>query len=130
MRVRCCHPPVAPSLTLTNRLENTGYWLIFLDRNTFLDRLADANFRASIEPSLILSALALSNLMQSSEVGRGEAGRNLAVGLRNAAQSSLEAACNASRLHYTLAEAAIVCPSPFLGGLPIDDPPPPGSCPF
>lgn len=127
VRVRCCHPPVAPSLILTNRLENTSYWLIFLDRNTFLDRLADVNFRASIEPSLILSALALSNLMQSSEVGRGEAGRNLAVGLRNAAQSSMEAACNDSRVHYTLAEAAIVRPLPFWARLPIDDPPPPDS---
>lgn len=51
----------------------------------------------------------MSNLMRSSELERGAAGRCLALSLRDSAQAALEAACNAQSIDHTLAEAAIVC---------------------
>lgn len=50
----------------------------------------------------------MANLMQSSELERGEPGRLRALSLRDEAQASLEAACNAQALDFTLAEAAQV----------------------
>lgn len=51
--------------------------------------------------------------MQSSDIERGAAGRVRALNLRNAAQASLEATCNAATvdctlLDFTLAEGALV----------------------
>ena len=61
-----------------------------------------------MQPALVLSALAMSNLMRSSELERGSTGRCLALSLRDSAQAALESACNAQSIDYTLAEAAIV----------------------
>lgn len=50
----------------------------------------------------------MANLMQSSELERGAHGRTRALSLRNTAQATLEASCNAQALDFTLAEAALV----------------------
>ena len=59
----------------------------------------------------------MANLMQSSELERGAHGRTRALSLRNTAQATLEAACNAQALDFTLAEAALVSRSHHCGVL-------------
>ena len=61
-----------------------------------------------MQPSLILAALALATLMKSSEIGLGEVGRNRALYLRDAAQTSLENSLSARWIDPTLAQAALV----------------------
>lgn len=61
-----------------------------------------------MQPSLILSVLALSTFMKSSELNGGNAGRLRALWLRDAAQSALEASFNAQWIEPTLAQAAWV----------------------
>lgn len=70
--------------------------------------LDDERRARSLQPAFVLSALALSTLMRSSELERGAAGRARAVALRDAAQSALEAACSAQRVDMRLAEASII----------------------
>ncbi|KAI0088094.1 hypothetical protein BDY19DRAFT_891709 [Irpex rosettiformis] len=89
-------------------ISESSYWLFFINRQTFFQNLRDNNRRSLIQPSLVLSALAMANLMQSSELERGAHGRNCALRLRDNAQASLEAACNANSLDFTLAEAALI----------------------
>lgn len=95
------------------RIRDSSYWLFFLDRTTFLGNLQDPNRRRLMHPSLVLSALAMANLMQSSDLERGAPGRMRALELRDKAQAMLDATCSAarldpSRLDFTLAEAALV----------------------
>jgi hypothetical protein len=78
-----------------------------------MDNLYDPNTRILVQPSLILSVLALSMLMKSSETGLGENGRRLSLWLRDAAQSSLEASINASWIEPSLAQAAFVSDLPL-----------------
>ncbi|KAI0694263.1 hypothetical protein BC835DRAFT_1015031 [Cytidiella melzeri] len=94
--------------TWWDSLLNTSYWLFFLNQTNFFANLHDPHRRSLIQPSLVLSALAMANLMQSSELERGSPGRKRALALRDAAQASLEAACNAANLDFTLAEAALI----------------------
>lgn len=61
-----------------------------------------------MQPSLILSALALATLMKSSDIEDGAAGRTRALYFRDIAQASLEEACSAQAVDFTLAEAALV----------------------
>ncbi|KAI0338268.1 hypothetical protein BDW22DRAFT_1415626 [Trametopsis cervina] len=89
-------------------INESSYWLFFLNRDTFFENLRDPHRRTLIQPSLVLSALAMANLMQASELERGSSGRRIALALRDAAQLSLEAACNARSLDFTLAEAALI----------------------
>lgn len=79
-----------------------------MNEKLFFRTLWDDTEREKIQPSLVLSALALATLMKSSEIGFGEPGRKRALYLRNTAQASLEAAWNAHRVDTTLAEAAMV----------------------
>jgi len=68
----------------------------------------NADSRDKMQPSLVLSALALSTFMQSSEVEKGSAGRSRALWLRDMAQSSLEQSFNARWVDPTLAQGAWV----------------------
>lgn len=61
-----------------------------------------------MQPSLVLSALALATLMKSSEIEHGAEGRRRALYLRDRAQATLEEACTAQAVDFTLAEAALV----------------------
>lgn len=78
-----------------------------------MDNLYDPDARISMQPSLVLSALALSTLMKSSETGLGENGRRLSLWLRDAAQSSLDASISASWIEPSLAQAAFVSDLPI-----------------
>lgn len=73
--------------------------------------------RDKMQPSLVLSMLAMSVFMRSSEIDQGNAGRMRALWLRDAAQSSLEASMNARWLDPTLGQTAwvrvFIKPSPF-----------------
>jgi len=64
--------------------------------------------REKMQPALVLSALALAKLLQSSELGEGERGRMHALTLRNAAQAFLEASWSASAVDSSLAQAAML----------------------
>ncbi|TDL24298.1 hypothetical protein BD410DRAFT_786409 [Rickenella mellea] len=88
--------------------RTSNYWLSFVNEKLFFRTLWDDTEREKIQPSLVLSALALATLMKSSEIGFGEPGRKRALYLRNTAQASLEAAWNAHRVDTTLAEAAMI----------------------
>ena len=68
----------------------------------------DPTEREKMQPALVLSALALAKLLQSSELGEGERGRMHALALLEAAQTSLEAAWSASAVDSSLAQAAMV----------------------
>lgn len=92
------------------RISTSSYWLFFFNPPALFGSLRDAHQRQCIQPSLILSALAMANLMKSSEIECGVQGRNRAVALRDRAQASLEAACSSHAIDYTLAEAALVSP--------------------
>ena len=61
-----------------------------------------------MQPSLVLSALALATLLQSSELELGSAGRERALHLRDIAQAHLESSWNASSVDPSLAQAALV----------------------
>lgn len=95
-------------LTPYHRLDNSSYWLFFLNRELFFDDIRYPDRRQRLQPALVLSALAMATLMRSSELELGATGRARAVSLRDAAQASMEAAINAQEIDYTLAEAAIV----------------------
>ena len=84
------------------------HWLSFLNEKYFLRRLSDPSEREKMQPSLVMSALALATLLQSSEIELGELGRQRALRLRDAAQSHLEAAWNAGCIDPELAQAALV----------------------
>lgn len=89
-------------------LNNTVYWLSFINLPLFLRELFDPVQRVSIQPSVVLSALALSTLMRSSETGLGEKGRRFALWLRDAAQSSLDASLSTGWVEPSLTQAAFV----------------------
>lgn len=87
-------------------LENSVYWLSFINFPRFVDNIFNPSTRIFVQPSLVLSALAMATMMKSSEVGLGEEGRRLALWLRDAAQSSLDASICASWIEPSLAQAA------------------------
>jgi hypothetical protein len=75
---------------------------------TFLEDLFDPVQRVFIQPSVVLSALALSTLMRSSETGLGEKGRMFALWLRDSAQSSLDASLSTGWITPSLSQTAFV----------------------
>ncbi|KAI0784700.1 hypothetical protein C8Q75DRAFT_723967 [Abortiporus biennis] len=89
-------------------LSSSSYWLFFINVPLFFQQVRDPQQRASMQPSLIMSALALSTLMRSSEIERGAAGRERALWLRDSAETYMLSACNSQAVDYTLAEAAIM----------------------
>lgn len=94
---------------ISHRLSTSSYWLFFINKQVFFEDLRDDSHRSHMQPSLVLSALALATLMKSSEIEHGQTGRDRALYLRDQAQSALEAACHAQAVDFTLAEAALVC---------------------
>lgn len=90
------------------RIETSNYWLFFLKSETLICKLKDPRGRVHLQPALVFAALAMANLMKSSELERGSRGRTLALALRDEAQRLLEAACNSQTLDYMVAEAALV----------------------
>ncbi|KIM31556.1 hypothetical protein M408DRAFT_21575 [Serendipita vermifera MAFF 305830] len=89
-------------------LNDNLEWISFIEFRGFADKLFVQRARATMQPSVILAALALSTMMRSSELGLGQEGRTLALWLRDTAQSSLEASISASWIDPSLAQAAFV----------------------
>lgn len=80
----------------------------FLNIPHFLNRLHHPQLRLTLQPSLVLSGLALATFMKSSETGLGSKGREFALWLRDAAQSALDASLNTGWIDPNLAQAAFV----------------------
>ena len=90
------------------RFSTSIHWLSFLNKEHFFRKVIDVSEREKLQPSLVLSALALATLLQSSELGLGHDGRVRALWLRDSAQSYLEASWAASAIDSSLAQAAMV----------------------
>ncbi|KZT73776.1 hypothetical protein DAEQUDRAFT_661448 [Daedalea quercina L-15889] len=86
----------------------SSYWLSFLNIPRVLRRLRDPEGRASLQPSFVLGALALATFLQSSdsEKGKGAAGRERALSLKDEAQSALEASLASRWVDDNLVQAA------------------------
>ncbi|KAF9071182.1 hypothetical protein BDP27DRAFT_1219488 [Rhodocollybia butyracea] len=95
---------IASDLRFLFRVSN--YWFSFFHIPSFFGTFFDPVARENIQPSLVLAALALSTFWQSSELGKGQAGRTQALRLRDEAQSALDASFNAGSIDETLAQAA------------------------
>ncbi|KAI0319632.1 hypothetical protein OF83DRAFT_1054671 [Amylostereum chailletii] len=84
----------------------SSYWFSFFNVPRFYSNFLDPTRRTRIQPSLILAVLAVSTFLQSSEIGRAEEGRRMALRLRDEAQSTLEASLNARAVDEEVAQAA------------------------
>ncbi|KAJ7301656.1 hypothetical protein DFH08DRAFT_906612 [Mycena albidolilacea] len=84
----------------------SSYWFSFLHIPTFFNNFYDPSKRELVQPSLTLAALALSTFWQSSEIGKGQSGRQRALKYREEAQSALESSLNVGWVDETLAQAA------------------------
>ncbi|KDQ09246.1 hypothetical protein BOTBODRAFT_37153 [Botryobasidium botryosum FD-172 SS1] len=78
----------------------------FMNLPLFLQKFHNAPAREQMQPSLVYAGLALATLLQSSENELGAVGRHRALRLRDAAESSLEAAIAVRRFDPGLAQAA------------------------
>lgn len=88
----------------------SNYWFAFFNVPRFFSRLCDSTKRSSLQPSLILAALAAANFIRSSEQENGEAGRSWALTLLEQAQVSLESSINARWIDEGLVQASWVRP--------------------
>jgi hypothetical protein len=88
--------------------RHSNYWLAFFHVRSFLDTLFNPEKRARMQPAVVLAALAFSTLLQSSELGRGAAGREAALRLRDAAQGALDASVSTRWVDDYLAQAALL----------------------
>ncbi|KZP29121.1 hypothetical protein FIBSPDRAFT_816488 [Athelia psychrophila] len=86
--------------------RTTISWMSFIHVPRFFSTFFNPITRANSQPSLIIMACALSIFLQSSELGRGKAGRELALQLRDQAEGALQASLNAGWIDENLAIAA------------------------
>ncbi|KAG7088294.1 hypothetical protein E1B28_012305 [Marasmius oreades] len=86
--------------------RTSNYWFSFFHLPSFFGSFYDPVKRETIQPSLILAALAVSTFWQSSEIGKGAAGRRHSLRFRDEAQSALEASFNSGWIDESLAQAA------------------------
>ncbi|KAG9005214.1 hypothetical protein FRB94_001762 [Tulasnella sp. JGI-2019a] len=91
-------------------------WLHFINVPVFFDMFYHAEYRASLQPALVLSIVAFSKLMQSHRdtardrrsLSERERAWRQSVMLRDLAQASFEASCNAGWIDTPLAQAAFI----------------------
>jgi hypothetical protein len=88
--------------------RHSNHWLAFFHVRSFLDTLFTPARRARMQPALVLAALALSSLLQSSELERAAPGRDAAFRIRDAAQGALDASVAARWVDDQLAQAAFL----------------------
>jgi hypothetical protein len=88
--------------------RSSNYWFSFLNVPRFFNTFTDPVRRGRMQPSLILSLLAISTLLQSPERAYAEESRRMAVLLRDEAQNYLEASLHARAIDEELAQAAWV----------------------
>ncbi|KZP03116.1 hypothetical protein FIBSPDRAFT_1055461, partial [Athelia psychrophila] len=86
--------------------RTTISWMSFIHVPRFFSTFFNPITRANSQPSLIIMACALSIFLQSSEIGRGKAGREFALQLRDQAEGALQASLNAGWIDENLAIAA------------------------
>ncbi|KAA1468777.1 hypothetical protein DENSPDRAFT_915286 [Dentipellis sp. KUC8613] len=86
--------------------KTTNYWFSFFNVPRFFNKFLDPVKRSRMQPSLVLSALMIGTYLQSSQLGRGDEGRRLALMLRDEAQGALDASLAARSIDEELAEAA------------------------
>ncbi|KAH9950597.1 hypothetical protein B0H21DRAFT_500853 [Amylocystis lapponica] len=86
----------------------SSHWMSFINIPRFFARLRDRANRSSVQPSLILAALALATFLRSSEQEQGVRGRDRALKLRDEAQNALEASVNARWIDESLVQASWV----------------------
>ncbi|TFY80459.1 hypothetical protein EWM64_g3551 [Hericium alpestre] len=91
---------------LRSLFKITNYWFSFFNVPRFYANFMDPVRRSRMQPSLVLAALAVGTYLQSSQLGRGEEGRRLALILRDEAQSSLDASLASRSVDEELAQAA------------------------
>ena len=83
-------------------------WVSFIHLPRFFDTLFNPVRRHSLQPSLLLSALAVGALTQSYEVENGATGRQKALKLLELAHGALEGALATGWVDIGLAQAALV----------------------
>ena len=84
------------------------HWLNFINLPRFFGSLLDPRARHTIQPSLILGALALATFFRSHENELGARGRDRALRLRDQAQSALEGSLSSRWIDHSLVQAAWV----------------------
>ena len=84
------------------------YWVSFINIPRFFDNLLDPTRRAALQPSLLLSALAIGTLAQSSEAENGAPGRARALKLLDLADSTLQASLASGWVDFGLVQASWV----------------------
>ncbi|KAI9060850.1 hypothetical protein FKP32DRAFT_1594944 [Trametes sanguinea] len=82
------------------------YWLSFINIPRFFDNVFDLTRRAQLQPSLLLSALAVGTLAQSSDADNGAPGRARALRLLELADGALQASLAAGWVDIGLVKAA------------------------
>ncbi|OBZ70719.1 hypothetical protein A0H81_09501 [Grifola frondosa] len=82
-------------MDLRRLFRSVPYWFSFINVPHLFGALLDRSTRNTLQPSLILSALAVATFIQSSESELGLRGRVRALALQEQAQSALEASLNA-----------------------------------
>ncbi|KAI0356257.1 hypothetical protein OH77DRAFT_1423872 [Trametes cingulata] len=91
---------------LRGLFQSSLYWLSFIHLPRFFDMLFKPQRRATMQPSLLLSALAVGTLAQSSEIEEGAPGRMRALKLLEMADSALQASFASGWVDYGLVQAA------------------------
>ncbi|KAI0643016.1 hypothetical protein C8Q79DRAFT_201865 [Trametes meyenii] len=86
--------------------QSSIYWLGFIHLPRFFDTVLNPTRRAEVQPSLLLSALAVGTLAQSSEAERGAPGRARASRLRDMADSALQASLASGWVDVGLIQAS------------------------
>ncbi|EKM49512.1 uncharacterized protein PHACADRAFT_265028 [Phanerochaete carnosa HHB-10118-sp] len=84
----------------------SNYWFAFFNVPRFFARLLDPVKRSSLQPSIVLAALAAANFIRSSEQEDGATGRSWALTLLQEAQGSLESSINARWIDESLVQAS------------------------
>lgn len=84
------------------------YWVSFVNLPRFFDTLLNPTKRSGMQPSLVLSALAVGKFAQSSEVEQGAKGREKALKMVELAHGALEASLASGWVDFGLIQAAWV----------------------
>ncbi|OBZ70894.1 hypothetical protein A0H81_09169 [Grifola frondosa] len=95
-------------MDLRKLFHSVPFWFNFINVPRFFGALLDPSTRNTLQPSLILSALAVATFVQSSESGLGLRGRVRALALQEQAQSALEASLNAGWIDCGLVQASLL----------------------
>jgi hypothetical protein len=99
---------------LYNRFDSIAPALSFINIRLLRDTLYNPDERSKIQPSFILSGLAMAFLVQSGQRDVNSSSlRNRAVTLRDQAQLALEVSWNSQWVDPSLAQAAVVCDHPL-----------------